>query len=687
MNFATLLMIGVTGILSESARAEMPASSIELLNQLIEINSHSENISGLKKMREVLIPKFKDLGFVPTFHPLEKRHELLSFDFPREKPSVLLIAHLDTVFSQAGPMGKKGIEGTKVFGPGIIDMKGGIVVMLAALRELSLHERKKIRIVLNDDEELASVYSRNTISALAATVPYGLVFEPGLPDGSLVTSASGGQWIKLTVKGRAAHAGMEHVQGINACAELAHKITLLHQLTNYSKKLTLNVGVISGGTQPNVVCEEASTTLDIRYVDPKDLQELRGAIERIAKTSFLYGGNRSLDPASPHSTPTSATLETLATVLSMPESSTQALFAIAKQVDTKVKGQHVGYGTDGNHLVNTGIQLLVGLGPYGGGLHTSQEFMEQEALQERIKLSSGLIRSVLKQKTASKFSESISISELTSSPEPPYKELRPALNPELGFSGPSTGSLSPNRFRIKAFTETMSPSLGNGDRFVPFPSGEAFVPAFLSAQVGMDYEVFPNYRFFYLQKGLAILPQNPSSGVSGRFLDPRFGLRRTNFFLTPGLLTEYDLFVQPGLTGAFIKQINRSFDLGMRLTNRYSIPSSNWTIGSNFEMISTFFSNTSTSSDVSGLFAVYGSYRISSIVATQHWFYSFYKHQRGDPLFRFSWDITGQPYLQNGISVRYSKELTLSFLINQYAFISPKLQNMWASLWIAVDLS
>ena len=365
--------------------------SLELLSQLVKINSHSQNISGISEIRKILIPEFQKLGFTARHYDLDNQHIITSIDFPGQNPIVLLIGHLDTVFPASAKVGKEGTEENRIYGPGIIDMKGGVVVILKALEKLSLEERKKIRIVLNDDEELASVYSREKLKEIAKNIPFGLVFEPGLPDGSLVTSSSGGRWIKLTIEGKAAHAGLEHMKGLNACAELAHQITRLHALTDYSKRLTLNIGTIEGGTEPNVVCEKASVKLDVRYVNPSDLDDLLKKIEQISLHPHVRNNQLGLVPICKQ--------ETLVVVPSMPESSTRTLFALAQEVSEKlgkkVRGEHVGYATDGNQLVEIGTQLLVGLGPYGGGMHTDQEFMNREALDERITLSTHLIRKIL----------------------------------------------------------------------------------------------------------------------------------------------------------------------------------------------------------------------------------------------------------------------------------------------------
>jgi glutamate carboxypeptidase len=383
-------------LLHSEARAIGP-QSLDLLKRMVNINSHSDHLEGLNKLREILISEFKALGFKSSIIHLENGvengretgHKMLSFEVPGSSPGLLLVGHIDTVFSKNSKFQEFKVEGNRLFGPGIIDMKGGLAVMLEAISQLTKKERKLLKILINDDEEQASIYSKAKMDELARGIPYGLVFEPGLPDGSVVTSSSGGQWIELTVQGKAAHAGLEHQKGLNACTELAYKIIQLHGLTDYSRKLTLNIGTLSGGTQPNVVCDQATLKIDIRYLDPRDLEKVRKRILEISQNMKVK--NQGLKPHSQ--------ILTLANVPSMPNERTQKVFQFAKRVAEKnqitLSGQHVGYATDGNHLSQLGMSVLVGLGPFGGGMHTDQEFMTIESFDERVNLTSLLMKEIL----------------------------------------------------------------------------------------------------------------------------------------------------------------------------------------------------------------------------------------------------------------------------------------------------
>ncbi|MCP4117559.1 MAG: M20 family metallopeptidase [Desulfobacteraceae bacterium] len=361
-----------------------------LLKKLVETNSGTENISGQDKMRALLIPEFKKLGFAETLHVTPNGRKVLSLKFPDSKPFILYMGHIDTVFPESTEFKKFHEKEDKIIGPGIIDMKGGIVMMLDTLKSVNADIRKNVLIILNDDEEVGSFESNGTYIPLVKGIRYALVFEPGLKDGSFVSSSAGLKWLDLEVKGRAAHAGLEPDLGVNACLELAKKIPALSELTDYSKKITVNVGVISGGTKPNVVCENALARIDIRYVDRKDLDDAVSNMQEITNNNSVFS-KRNNEPAT-------ATLKTVVEVPSLPPESTRELVKITRQVAEKIgvdfRHQHVGYGSDGNYLsaLPHPVNILVGLGPYGDGMHCKTEYLSKRSYAERLKLNISLLK-------------------------------------------------------------------------------------------------------------------------------------------------------------------------------------------------------------------------------------------------------------------------------------------------------
>ena len=364
-----------------------------LLERIININSGTQNAEGLDAVREILIPEFENLGLKAEVLDLGDGHKLLAMAVPGGEPELLLMGHIDTVFKQDSAFQTFEINGDRIYGPGIIDMKAGVVLILELLRTFEGTDRlKKVLVILNDDEEIGSPYSRAVVKELAADVKTGLVFEPGLPGGAVVTSHSGVRWLTLSVQGKAAHAGLEPEKGINACVELSHKAVEISKLIDYPKRLTVNVGVIEGGTKPNVVCENATAKIDMRFVEREDEKQTLAKIQDITDRHYVYNDHLAAAPT--------ATLETIVAIPSMPGARTERLYGLleiaGESIGQKVTGSHVGFTSDANHLADTSMDLLVGLGPYGEGMHTESEFLTISTFNERLKLTEALVKEILK---------------------------------------------------------------------------------------------------------------------------------------------------------------------------------------------------------------------------------------------------------------------------------------------------
>ncbi len=244
----------------------------------------------------------------------------------------------------------------------------------------------------------------------------------------------------------------------------------------------------------------------------------------------------------------------------------------------------------------------------------------------------------------------------------------------------------PSTIRIRGFQESMLPSLGAGTRFVPKSTGDGLIPAFTLSQLGMDEEFAPGWRGFYLQKFRVIWNSVGENAILPQLFDPRFGIRKTRLFGDSDWQSELDFFIHPGLNRTILIQSQRLLDLGVRMTNRYSIPGTRLTVGGNFELVSTLYRADSRDADWSGVLSVMASYRLSPVIATQSWIYGFYKHKKGDSMDQFFWDITDLPFFQNGLSFDLSKNLTVSVMHNQYLGVVPHLNNMWMSLWLTMSL-
>ncbi len=365
----------------------------DLLKRLVDINTGTGNRPGAQKVRDILVREFEALGFECTHHEVGEGHRVLECVFRDANPDLLLSGHLDTVFPESSEFQALTEKDGKLQGPGIIDMKGGVVLLLQALAELQdASLLRRVKVLLNDDEEIGSVHSQKLLQKRSEGIPYGLVFEPGFPDSAVMTSQSGVYVSCVTQYGKAAHAGLEPHLGLNACVEMAHTILRIYELNDPERGLTVNSNVIQGGSAHNVICEKAKLEVDIRYIDPKDLEQTLETIESIVATPRIFNESIGLSCR--------GKVEEQGHLPSLPPEPMKKLFAMAQdcaeRLGESLEGRHVGYGSDANHLAQTGMQVLVGLGPWGGSIHSHHEFMEPSSYPRRLALTKALIAEILK---------------------------------------------------------------------------------------------------------------------------------------------------------------------------------------------------------------------------------------------------------------------------------------------------
>ena len=271
----------------------------------------------------------------------------------------------------------------KIYGPGVLDMKAGIVISLAAIEALqkSGNLNRPVTLLCTSDEETGSLTSEALIEDLARESELVLVMESALLDGSLKTWRKGvGEfWVK--VKGRAAHAGGAHEEGRNAIEEMSHQVLAIQKMTDYEKGTTLNVGVMQGGTVSNVVPEEAVAQVDVRVMQPGEWERVEAEMDALKPvldgTSLEITGSLNRPPM-PFDETRKATFEKAE--------------SIAANIGIKLKAGGSGGGSDANFVAPLGIPVLDGLGAIGEGLHSEREFIFADSLQERAKLLAALIQ-------------------------------------------------------------------------------------------------------------------------------------------------------------------------------------------------------------------------------------------------------------------------------------------------------
>ena len=364
----------------------------QLLELLVETESPSHDKAAVDRLGVLVAVEARKLGAQVEIIPNKETgdHVLARFPSPDgkggrgegEKP-ILLLCHMDTVF----PLGTihktpfREVEG-RIFGPGTLDMKAGIVIALAAMEEAQKSGLDRhVTLLCTSDEEIGSHTSRAHIEQLAGESTLVLVLEGGLIDGALKTWRKGvGEfWVKT--KGRAAHSGSDHEKGRNAIEEMAHQIIAIQKLTDYSKQTTLNVGVIQGGTVSNVVPEEANIQVDVRVMQPGEWERLEAEMSRLkpvlAGTSIEVTGGLNRPPM-----PFDETMK----------AAFEKARSIAAQIGVDLKAGGTGGASDANFVAPLGIPVLDGLGAIGEGYHSEREYIFADSLEQRAKLTAALLR-------------------------------------------------------------------------------------------------------------------------------------------------------------------------------------------------------------------------------------------------------------------------------------------------------
>ena len=362
------------------------ADMVAHLTQLVELESPSDHKPSLDRLAAVLAEHASAVGA-----RTEVLHHNIAGDFVRARwgdgdGGVLLLCHMDTVWD-LGTLAERPVrvENDRLYGPGAFDMKGGIVNALwalRALRELELMPSRRVTLLITSDEEIGSDASRALIEAEARAHEAVFVLEPAHPPrASLKTWRKGVGGYRVTVTGRAAHAGAAHDEGINAIEELAHHILAIQALTDYAAGTTVNVGVIKGGTRSNVVPEQAWAEVDFRVMD------LTGAarVDAVLRGLKPHWDGIRLEVTGGLNRPPMVRTPAIAALYTHAE-------AIAVELGFPLSETGTGGGSDGNFTAALGVPTLDGLGVVGDGGHALHEHVILSSLPERAALLAGLIR-------------------------------------------------------------------------------------------------------------------------------------------------------------------------------------------------------------------------------------------------------------------------------------------------------
>lgn len=372
------------------AQAEQPAY-LNTLKTLVSVDTGTGTQEGLEQVSALLVKRLTGLGAkVETFPatPSAGNNIIGTFKGSGTK-DFLLMVHYDTVFGP-GTVAKRPFrtEGDRAYGPGVADAKGGVAMILHAIKLLQEQQFKgygTLTVLFNPDEEMGSAGSKSTIAELARKHDYVFSYEP--PDTDAVTVATNGiNQVKLEVKGRSSHAGSAPENGRNALTELSHQIIQLKDLGDQAKGTTVNWTLAKAGEKANIIPDFATAEADMRYSDVSENDRVMADAERISKNSLIPD------------TQTTLTLKKGRPPLAKNEGS-ESLAKIARQlygqIDKTIEPIAMRFGTDAGYAYVPGSAkpaVLETMGVVGAGLHAENEYIELNSVAPRLYLTVAMIR-------------------------------------------------------------------------------------------------------------------------------------------------------------------------------------------------------------------------------------------------------------------------------------------------------
>jgi len=376
----------VDSILSYTQAHLLPVTA--LIREFVECESPSDALAAVDRFVELVSDTVAPLAQVKTF-PGGRFGRLLvcemSLPGRRKSGQILALGHSDTVWPLGTLNGMPFRQANgRLWGPGVLDMKSGIaffVFAVRALRELDIPVASKVLLQLNSDEEVGSEASRPHTEKNAARSKAVLVLEPGTGlTGKLKTARKGVGGFKVVVRGRASHAGVDFEAGASAVLELARQIERIAGFTQTARGITVNPGVISGGTRTNVVAAEARAEIDIRVLRLKDAP----ALQRKFRALRPFDRRCSLEVTGGLNRPP---MERSAGIVKLFRTAQK----LAREVGVEVEESLTGGGSDGNFNAAMGVPTLDGLGGVGEGAHAANESILVERMADRTALIAKLL--------------------------------------------------------------------------------------------------------------------------------------------------------------------------------------------------------------------------------------------------------------------------------------------------------
>lgn len=362
------------------------------LQRLVDQPSHTYAPDDVEAAAQIVDELADSMGLSVQRHPsgderFADHRVYASAAAVQGEPAIGLIGHVDTVFPRSSGFLKYELDDEVARGPGVLDMKSGLTTILFALSAVraacgSDYDRLPVQFVCVTDEEVGSPTSRHVYDRIAPSLREALVFEKGRDEDRIVTTRKGGGTFRIAAHGRSAHAGNYHELGVNAIHALSLIVGRLEALTDYERGITVNVGLMEGGTAKNTVPEQASCVVDARFLTVEDGERVRKAVEEIVATPF--------GPDTPQRL-REATYTLKGTITRPPMESTDEIQALRRRYEqwAELVGLQIGEAprqggfSDSNLLAAHGVPTIDGLGPYGHGAHSSEEWCSLTSLRQR----------------------------------------------------------------------------------------------------------------------------------------------------------------------------------------------------------------------------------------------------------------------------------------------------------------
>ena len=372
-----------------AADAARPAQ-LQLLEQVVNLDSGTGDVDGGRKVEAVLAPRLKALRMTVEVVPAEAEglpENLVARLSGTGKGRILMVGHIDTVFGP-GTVAKRPYrtDADKAYGPGVSDEKGGVIEGITALQILhdqGFKDFKQITLLIETSEERGSPGSQKLIGRLLTDADVELNLEPGDPPDALTVWRKGSTTFHIDVHGRAAHAGIAPQEGRNAIAELIHQLQADDVFPKSGDGLTANLTVLNGGTRNNIIPEDAHAQINVRVRERAQVGEVEAVLKKNALTTVIPDTTVvvSREPAYP------------------PLASNPATDALAVRAQAIYAGLGLPLGSAGNGgasesamAADAGVPALDGLGPIGGGFHSDAEYLVLKSVTPRLYLLTKLLQ-------------------------------------------------------------------------------------------------------------------------------------------------------------------------------------------------------------------------------------------------------------------------------------------------------